>query len=170
MNSSSKTVIWAVLTGGVGLCVGAYVGADLMNRYNQSFGTVADRLVGELGISTSLLRRAKEEGLELDRSPTAQMLVVTADQSVTTLGMLAEDFRLPTSAARAADILKELEANPLVIADAGSARGKVAKVARECLMAELEKSNPDYASCAASVRATYKNEMLNEILPVLASE
>lgn len=166
MTNSRKVVTWSVLSGFVGLLVGSYVGADLMNRYNLSLGTMADRLVGELRIDAMLLRFARDEGLTLEKSPTARSLVLEAETAMTTLGAVAEYFRRPNSAAEMVKILKELDANPLVRADAESERGVPAKVARDCLIVELPKSQPDYASCASKTAAVYKVGGL----PALASE
>jgi hypothetical protein len=158
--------MWSLLSGFAGLLVGAYVGADLMSRAMLSYGTVADRLVGKLRIDAMLLRFARDEGLTLEKSPTAQSLVREAEITMTTLGGVAGDFHLSNSASEVVKLFKELDANPLVKADASSERGVPAKVARDCLIAELPKPRPDYASCAANVGAAYKVGGL----PVLASK
>ena len=164
MNSFGKIVMFSALAGIGGLRAGAYIGADIMNRYHQSLGTLADRLVGRLSIEAMLLKSAKDEGLALDKSPTAQSLARAADQTTTTLGMLAGDFQLAESAPKAEKLLKELDANPLVVADSGSLYGKTAKVARDCLLSELAQAKPNYASCAARVGAAH-----NEAFPSLVS-
>lgn len=166
MKNSAKIVMWSVATGVLGLCIGAYVGADIMNRYSLSFGTAADRLVGKLRIDAMLLRFATAEGLTLDKSPTAQSLVREAEITMTTLGLVAGTMQIPENAPEAAKLLRELGANPLVTADAQSARGAPAKVARDCLAVELPKAKPDYASCAATVGAAYRKGEL----PALASQ
>lgn len=166
MNSSRKAVMSAVLSGVAGLLVGAYAGADLMRRAILSYETLADRLVGELRIDAMLLGFARDEGLTLEKSPTAQSLVREAEMTMTTLGGIAGDFHLSNSASEAVKLFKELDANPLVKADAESGRGVPAKVARDCLMTELPKPRPDYAACAANVGAVYKAGGL----PVLASK
>lgn len=166
MTSSRKVVMWAVLSGFAGLLVGSYVGADLMRRAILSYGTAADRLVGKLRIDAMLLRFARDEGLTLEKSPTAQSLVREAEITMTMLGGVAGDFHLSNSASDAVKVFQELDANPLVKADAGSERGVPAKVARDCLIAELPKPRPDYAACIANVRAVYKVGGL----PALASE
>jgi len=166
MTGSRKVVMWAVLSGFAGLLVGAYVGADLMNRYVLSSGTHADRLVGQLRIDAMLLRFARDEGLTLEKSPTAQSLVREAEMNMTTLGGVAADFHLSNSASETVKIFQELDANPLVTADVASERGVPAKVARNCLMTELPKPRPDYALCAANVGAVYK---IGEV-PALASK
>jgi hypothetical protein len=158
--------MWSVATGVLGLCVGAYIGADIMNRYSLSFGTAADRLVGKLRIDAMLLRFATAEGLTLDKSPTAQSLVRESEITTTSLGLVAGTMQRPESASEAVKLLQELSANPLVTADAESARGAPAKVARDCLMAELPKAKPDYVSCAANVSAAYRKGEL----PALASK
>lgn len=159
MRSPSKAVGWFALTGVVCLAVGAFLGAYFMGQYQLMFGTAADRLVGKLRIDAMLLRSAQDEGLTLERSPTAQSLVREADITTTALGSVAGDARLPESLPEAVKLLKELDANPLVMADAGSPRGAAAKVARSCLVAEFEKPKPNYRLCALNVGKAYKDSV-----------
>lgn len=161
MNASRSTAF--IATGVAGVIAGAVIGAALTSaNFASNNPSLTDRFIGDLRQSALLLKISSSDPLVPDNSQTAKFILSSSQITTTNLGLSFNDVRIPGNLEAAIKALNEINSNPRVLAD-NSSNGKVAKVARECLLAESAKPKPSFASCADYVSKMWKIENPNVV-------
>lgn len=160
--STSRTIAY-IMTGIAGVIVGAVIGATLVSTYfSRTQPTLADRLVGTLRQNAMLLKVSSSDSLVPENSQTAKSILNEVQTTTTILSQSFTDLRIPGNFEAAIKALNEINSNPRVLAD-NSSKGKVAKVARECLLSELAKPEPNFESCRNYVSKIWQIENPNVV-------
>lgn len=131
----------------IGVVGGAVAATWLLLRTGAN---PADRLAFELGTSAAFV--ATHDGAPIDDAARLGYALSKVQQDTQALGLMFDQIMSPQARDAALRALKRIDANPLVRADTNRA----AQFARECLLEQAAKPEPDYASCREKLREMTK--------------